>query len=90
MPTIKLTTEETVKQLFYALSFRTETTTKKASEAMNLFLNMAISARNKGKIEYSNKLIEYAICLKNCYACSFQASKKNRKVFMIKDFEEGE
>lgn len=88
MPTIKLTTEETVKQLFHALVFRTKTETKDVQEIVNLLLNMAVSARKKGKTDYSNKLIKFAINVKNCYGCSFQASKKARKVFMIKDFKE--
>lgn len=89
MKTIKFTTEETVKFLFDGYGFRTETTTKQIHELVNLLLNMAVSARKKGKIEYSNKLIFFAVSVKNCYACSFQAPKKARKVFMIEEFEEG-
>lgn len=89
MKKIKLSVEETVKTLFYAYGFRTETTTEQINNLVNLLLNMAVHARLKGKIDYSNKLIFYAVSVKNCYACSFQASKKVRKVFMIKDYEEG-
>ena len=89
MKTIKFSVEETVRTLFYGYGFRTETTTEQINGVVNLLLNMAVSARLKGKIEYSNKLIFYAVSVKNCYACSFQAPKKARKVFMIDDFKEG-
>lgn len=84
---IKFTTKETVIELFNVLGFRTETDQKKVKDAINLFLNMAVSARKKGKIKHSNKLIEYAICLRNCFWCAHQAAKKNRKIALIKEEE---
>lgn len=89
MNKINFSIEETVKTLFYGYGFRTATTTQQINEVVNLLLNMAVSARKKGKIKYSNKLIFFAVSVKNCYACSFQAPKKARKVFMIEDFKEG-
>ena len=88
MPTNKLTTEETVKQLFNALGFRTNTETKDIMQIVILLLKMAIAAREKDEIEDSNTFIKFAINVKNCYACTFQASKKARKTFLINDFEE--
>lgn len=89
MKTIKLSVEETVKTLFYGYGFRTATTTEQVNKLVNLLLNMAVSARLKHKIEYSNKLIFFAVSVKNCYACCFQAPKKARKTFLIEDFKEG-
>ena len=88
MKTLKLNVEDTVKTLFYAKGFRTSTTTEQINETIKLLLNMAVSARIKNKIDYSNKLIDFAICVKNCYACCFQGSKKARKTFLIDDFKE--